>query len=80
MVLSDIEDRWERREEFYQFKNVFQQYIISVQKNVKYLYPFADSMAGEIYHISLDIVDTYYKAEGHGDTGFVTQGDAYAIW
>jgi hypothetical protein len=37
-------------------------------------------MAGEIYHISLDIVDTYYKAEGHGDTGFVTQGDAYAIW
>lgn len=78
--LSNIEDRWERREEFYRFKNVFQQYIISVQKNAEYLYPFADSMAGGIYHISLDIVDLYYKVEGHGGTGFVTQGDSYAIW
>lgn len=78
--LSNIEDRWERREEFYRFKNIFQQYIISVQKNAEWLYPFADSVAGGVFRISLDIVDTYYKAEGHGDTGFVTQGESYAIW
>lgn len=78
--LSSIEDRWQRREEFYGFKSTFQQYIISVQKNAKWLYPFADSKVGEIYRISQDIVEMYYKTEGHGDTGFITQGDSYAIW
>ena len=78
--LSSIEDRWQRKEEFLNFKNVFQQYIISVQNNAKWLYPFADDMAGGIFHISLDIVDYYYKKEGHGDTGFVTQGDSFAAW
>jgi len=80
LELSKVDDRWERREEFYRFKNPFQQYIISVQKNARWLYPFADSMAGGIFHISLDVVDTYYKGEGHGDTGFKPEGDAYAIW
>ena len=78
--LSSIEDRWQRREEFYQFKNIFQQYIISVQKKAEWLYPLADSIVSGIFHISLDILEMYYKAEGHGDTGFITQGDSYAMW
>lgn len=78
--LREIEDRWQRKEEFYRFKNIFQQYIISVQKDANSLSPFSNHMVGGIYHISLDIMDMYYKSEGHGDTGFVTQGDAYAIW
>lgn len=78
--LSNIEDRWQRREQFYKFKNIFQKYIISVQKKSEWLYPFADSIIAGIYHISLDIVDMYYKAEGNGDTGFVTQGNTYAVW
>lgn len=78
--LSSIEDRWQRREEFYRFKNTFQQYIISVQKNAKWLYPFADRIVSGIFHISLDIVDMYYKTEEHGDTGFITEGDSYAMW
>lgn len=80
LELSNIDDRWKRREEFYRFKNIFQQYIISVQKKAEWLSPFAGNMIGGIFHISLDIVDMYYKVEGHGDTGFITQGEAYAIW
>ncbi len=78
--LNDIEDRWQRKEEFYRFKNIFQQYIISVQKDAKWLYPFADSMVGGIFHIGLDVVDSYYKVEGKGDTGFKTEGDSFAVW
>lgn len=78
--LSSIDDRWQRRENFFEFKNTFQQYIISVQKNVKWLLPFTDDMAGGIFHINLDIVDTYYKSEGKGDIGFKTEGDTYAMW
>ncbi len=80
LALSDIADRWQRREKFYRFKNKFQQYTISVQKQAKWLQPFADSMVGGIFHIDLDIVDTYYKREESGGTGFVTEGDSYAIW
>jgi len=80
LSLSSIEDIWQRKEEFLNFKNLFQQYIISVQNNAKWLYPFADDIAGGIFHISLDVVDYYYKKEGHGDTGFVTQGDSFAVW
>ncbi|MEA4926817.1 MAG: CRISPR-associated helicase Cas3' [Syntrophomonadaceae bacterium] len=78
--LSKIEDKWQRKEEFYRFKNIFQQYIISVQNNAKWLYPFASDMVGGVFHISLDIADVYYKKDGHGATGLVTYGDAHAIW
>jgi len=78
--LGNIEDKWQRREEFYRFKNTFQQYIISVQKQAEWLNSFTDTMVGGIYHISSGIADTYYKREGYGDTGFVTEGDSYAIW
>lgn len=80
LALSEIEDKWKRKEEFYRFKNEFQQYIISVQKNPKLLYPFANSIVGGIIHINMDIVDIYYKTEGKGDTGFQTEGDTIAVW
>lgn len=78
--LSDIEDKWQRREEFYRFKNSFQKYIISVQNNAEWLNPFKANMVAGLYNISLDVVDTYYKVKGKGDTGFITQGASYAIW
>lgn len=78
--LKDFKDRWQRKEEFYRFKNVFQQYIISVQCNAKRIKPLSENVVGGILHMGLDTVDAYYKMEGKGDTGFITEEDIDVIW
>lgn len=76
--LITIEDKWKRREQFYLFKADFQKYIISVQVNG--LRVHTSSIVSGIAHIDLDYVDMYYRREGHGETGFITEGNSFAIW
>lgn len=74
--LNEIEDRRQRKEEFYRFKSAFQQYIISVPKKAERLGSLEDSIVGGIYHIGLDKVGAYYDVEGNGETGFIIEGDS----
>lgn len=66
LVLSEIEDYRQRKEEFYRFKSAFQQYIISVPKGAERLGSLEDSIVGGIYHVGFDKVAAYYD----WDTGF----------
>ena len=48
------------------------------QKKAEWLYPLADSIVSGIFHISLDILEMYYKAKVV-ILWFITQGDSYAM-